>query len=285
MPTPASTPPNIASPPNRGVGVTCTSRPRGQATAPSRSASTRTGPMSRNVTTAAVSADEQVLPDRAAEPNGVGRHRSAPGRSSAPRVGRGARRPARRPASADRGQLGVAGRGALLGPDRAGQQRADLGHVGSVMPWVVTLGEPTRRPDGVSGGAGSYGMAFLFSVIRAASQRVSASRAGDPDRRAGRSARGGCRCRRTPRACPRPPGSWPAPGRWRPPAGVGLVLRLRRLPQRDRLGRDGVHQRAALGEREHRLVDRPWRARRGRGSCRRAGRAAPCAWWRVTTSA
>ncbi len=46
---------------------------------------------------------------------------------------------------------------------------------GSVMPWVVTLGEPIRMPDAVAGGAGSNGIAFLFSVIRAASQRRSAA--------------------------------------------------------------------------------------------------------------
>ena len=44
----------------------------------------------------------------------------------------------------------------------------------STIPCVVTLGEPTRTPEGFIGGAGSYGIAFLFSVIRAASQRLSA---------------------------------------------------------------------------------------------------------------
>ena len=63
-------------------------------------------------------------------------------------------------------------------------------------------------------------------------------------------------------------------------AGVRLELGLGRLAQRDRLGRDRVHQRAALGEREDRLVDPLGQRLRGRGSCRRAGRAAPCAWWR-----
>ena len=37
--------------------------------------------------------------------------------------------------------------------------------------------------------------------------------------------------------------------------GVGLVLRRRRLLERDRLGRDRVHQRAALHHREDGLVD------------------------------
>src|SRR6185369_8807293 len=45
----------MARPPQRGVGVTCTSRPRGQATAPSLIASSRTGPTRRKVMTAAVS--------------------------------------------------------------------------------------------------------------------------------------------------------------------------------------------------------------------------------------
>ena len=38
-------------------------------------------------------------------------------------------------------------------------------------------------------------------------------------------------------------------------AGVALVRRLQRLLQRHRLRRDRVHERAALAEREHRLVD------------------------------
>ena len=46
---------------------------------------------------------------------------------------------------------------------------------GSVMPCVVTLGEPIRMPDATAGGAGSNGIAFLLSVMRAASQRRSAS--------------------------------------------------------------------------------------------------------------
>ena len=45
----------------------------------------------------------------------------------------------------------------------------------SVMPWVVTAGVPTRMPEPIVGGCGSYGIAFLFRVMRAASQRVSAS--------------------------------------------------------------------------------------------------------------
>src|SRR5918994_6041074 len=47
-------PPKIATPPRRGVGIACTSRSRGRATAPHRRASTRTTGVSRNVTAAAM---------------------------------------------------------------------------------------------------------------------------------------------------------------------------------------------------------------------------------------
>ena len=49
----------------------------------------------------------------------------------------------------------------------------------SVMPWVVTAGVPTRMPEPFDGGWGSYGIAFLFRVMRAASQRASAMSPGD----------------------------------------------------------------------------------------------------------
>src|SRR5436305_2512886 len=54
---------------------------------------------------------------------------------------------------------------------------------GSRIPWVVTLGVPTRMPEAMVGLSGSYGMAFLFRVIRAASQRSSASRPVMPNSR------------------------------------------------------------------------------------------------------
>jgi hypothetical protein len=47
-------PTNIATPPRRGVGIACTSRSRGRATAPQRRAATRTTGVSRNVTAAAM---------------------------------------------------------------------------------------------------------------------------------------------------------------------------------------------------------------------------------------
>ena len=50
-----------------------------------------------------------------------------------------------------------------------------------------------------------------------------------------------------------------------------------RLVERDRLRRDHVLERAALEAREHGLVDRGRVLARGRGSRRRAGRAASCA--------
>jgi hypothetical protein len=53
----------------------------------------------------------------------------------------------------------------------------------ALMPWVVTAGVPTRRPEPIAGGCGSNGIAFLFSVIFAASQRFSASRPVTPTSR------------------------------------------------------------------------------------------------------
>ena len=70
--------------------------------------------------------------------------------------------------------------------------------------------------------------------------------------------------------------------------GVDLEVRTQRFGERHRLGRDHMHQRAALQAREdrrvHLLGDRP---RRCTGSCRRADRAAICAWswWRHARAA
>ena len=62
--------------------------------------------------------------------------------------------------------------------------------------------------------------------------------------------------------------------------GVRRERRRRRLAERDGLGGDGVHLRAALREREDRPVDPLGELARRTGSSRRAARAAPCAWWR-----
>src|SRR5215475_3618456 len=53
MSSAAAIPAYIATPPSRGVGIACTSRSRGRATAPHRIATTRTTGVSRNVTAAA----------------------------------------------------------------------------------------------------------------------------------------------------------------------------------------------------------------------------------------
>ena len=45
----------------------------------------------------------------------------------------------------------------------------------SSMPWVVVAGVPTRMPRRRSAAAGSYGIAFLLSTMRAAPVRASAS--------------------------------------------------------------------------------------------------------------
>ena len=141
-----------------------------------------------------------------------------------------------------------------LGGRASRRRRAPRGRSGaaisfmsaSVMPWVVTAGVPTRMPEATIGGCGSYGIAFLFSVIRAASQRASASRAGHADaaqvdqREVGVGAAGdrahalGGQARRR------------APARWRRPGGRTSGTPAAGLLERDRLGRDGVHQRAAL---------------------------------------
>ena len=133
--------------------------------------------------------------------------------------------------------------------------------------WSRT-GVPTRMPEVTAAGSGSYGITFRLSVMPAAAHRRSASAPEHAPGRAGRSAPGGCPCRRRPAASPRRP----AP----PHSACALAttcrayvgeLRPQRLAERHRLGRHGVHQRPALDEREHRPVD-------PRGQLRRAQDAA-----------
>ena len=62
-------------------------------------------------------------------------------------------------------------------------------------------------------------------------------------------------------------------------AGVVLELGPQRLGEGDRLARDHVHERTALRLREHRLVDAARRTAGRTAPCRRAARAASCAWW------
>ena len=122
----------------------------------------------------------------------------------------------------------------------------------SPMPWVVTAAVPSRMPR---------------ASRRTAARRcpapcpAAASRSGRCGRRRraapGRRRSDGCPCHRwspsRPSACQRRPAStralattWWAYARER---------RRRRLPERDRLGGDRVHLRAALGEREDGPVD------------------------------
>ena len=60
---------------------------------------------------------------------------------------------------------------------------------------------------------------------------------------------------------------------------IGGELRRRRFLEAHRLGRDDVHQRPALHAGEHRAIEVLRVLLRGTAPCRRAGRAASCAWW------
>ena len=146
------------------------------------------------------------------------------------------------------------------------------------MPWVVTLGEPTRSPDGDVGGAGSYGMAFLLSVMRAGVAAALGLGAGDPDRA---------------QVDQREVGVGAAGHRAH---ALGLQPLGQRLGVGDDLGGVGLVRGRAASLSATALAATacmsgpPWEngktalssafaCSRGRGSCRRAGRAAPCAWW------
>ena len=147
-------------------------------------------------------------------------------------------------------------------------------------PRVVPAGEPTRMPLVLTGGSGSNGMPFLLQVIAA---RSSASSASLPVTPSGRQVDqhqmrvGAARDDSAPRSLSVAASALA----FSTTAGdIALELGPQRLAERDRLGGDDVHQRPALQAREHRRVDllgdapRHWSA-----PCRRAGRAASCAWW------
>ena len=148
----------------------------------------------------------------------------------------------------------VVGVGVALG-DRLGDELGDLLISSVPMPWVVTQGVPTRMPLAMLGFCGSNGMAFLLRTMPAASARASASAPVTPT--PWRS----CRLRwvSVPPVVGRIPFS-PSEvasdrGVLDDLLGVVLVLRGRALLEVDRLGRDGVHLRAALHHREDRLVE------------------------------
>ena len=54
-------------------------------------------------------------------------------------------------------------------------QRGDLRHLGSAMPWVVTAGVPMRRPLVMYGGRGSSGTVFSGKKARLALDRAGIS--------------------------------------------------------------------------------------------------------------
>ena len=134
-------------------------------------------------------------------------------------------------------------------------------------------------PDVTVGFSGSKGMAFLLQVMPARS-RLSRRPCRSASWAADRPASDACRCR--PRRCrARSPAASAASARALSTTalGVGLNSGLQRLAEGHRLGGDHVHQRPALEPREDRRVDLLADLLVvARGSCRRAGRAASCAW-------
>ena len=148
------------------------------------------------------------------------------------------------------------------------------------MPAVVTAAVPRRSPLVTNGFSGSFGIAFLLQVMPGAVERLLGDLAGDAERpevdehqvvvgaaRHDAEALVGERRRRARARC-----ATIAGGVRRGTSGCAASWK------RDRLGRDHVHERAALQPGEHGLVDRGGVLARGTGSPRRAGRAASCAW-------
>jgi len=171
----------------------------------------------------------------------------------------------------DRRELAVARLVPCSLPARA-TSVGDLTPVVSVMPWVVTLGQPIRMPDGRSGGAGRTGWSSCSGDR--ARRSGPPPRPGHPDRAQDPATPGGCRCGRRRDTC-----TWPA-------RRVGYHLggsRLVRGAREISLSATALAATACICGPPGRtsLVRSPWCAPRGTGSCRRAGRAAPL--WVVGT--
>ena len=145
---------------------------------------------------------------------------------------------------------------------------------------MVTAGDPRRMPLGFIGGLVSNGIAFLLTVMRARSSACSASLPRTPFENTSTS----IRCVSVPPETTRKPASTRLCGQGaRVRHHLLLIvdeLRLHRLQEADRLGRHDVHQRTALRAREDGLVDVLAVLFAAPESCRRAVRAASCAWWR-----
>src|SRR3954452_8992090 len=241
--TPAATPRYIATPPPRGVGITCTSRSRTAAITRRRTAATRTTGVARKVTSAAARRTTAYSRIGSGGARGLGVGRVGPDQLAD-----------------GGGDLG--GAGAVGVPDRGADQRGDLLHVGldHALGGDRGAAHPDARGDrrrlrvegdgvlvqhdagGVAAGLGDLpGDRLAGGVGDLAQVQQREVGVGAPGDRA------------------QPLGGQPLGERLGVAdhlPGVVLVLRLQALLEVDRLGRDGVHQRAALHHREGRLVDR-----------------------------
>ena len=164
--------------------------------------------------------------------------------------------------------------------EHVGDEVRELLRLGLRKPRVVIAGEPMRTPLVTIGFCGSFGIAFLLTVMCARPSAASASlpvmffgAQVDQEHVAVGAARDDAQA---------------ALGEHRGHGArvvqhlllVGLELGLERLAERHRLGGDDVHQRPALQAREDRAVDGFFELASSRKSCRRAARAASCAsWW------
>src|SRR3954454_24936319 len=228
----AATPRYMATPPPRGVGITCTSRSRGAAIIRQRIATIRTTGVARKVTRPAVS------------------RTTAYSRMMSGGLGRG---------SVSARRLGVGGVGAdqlahcrvhLGGPatvgvaDRRPDEARDLLHVGLGHPlggdrgaadadargdrrWLRVERDRVLVEDDAGGAAAGLGVGAGHAGLAQVEQReVGVGAAGDRPQALGGEALG------------------EGLGVGDDLPGVGLVLRLQALLEVERLRRDGVHQRA-----------------------------------------
>ena len=181
--------------------------------------------------------------------------------------GTAARRRSARPASRLR-RLATRARGRSERPRCPSRSRRDP----ASSPRVCRCG--CRSPT--IGGFRSNGMAFLLTVMPAASERRLGHLAGQALGKTSTS----IRWLSVPPLTRRKPGHRRAVRepvrRWRRSAARRRERGSERFLQADGLGGDDVHQRPALHAGEDRR-SRSFAKARGRGSCRRAGRAASCA--------
>src|SRR3954467_3547630 len=235
--TAAATPRYMATPPPRGGGMTCTSRSRGAAIMRQRIATIRTTGVARKVTTAAVSRTTAYsriglcgLPRLGV--GGVGTDElpdGGPDLVAAASVGVADRRPD------ERGDLLHLALGHALGGHRGAAHadaRGDRGRLRVEGDRVLVQHDARGAAAGLRVGAGDPGL------LQVQQRQVGVGAAGD-------------------RA--QPLRGEPLGQRLRVRddlAGVGLVGGLQALLEVHRLGRHGVHERAALHHRERRLVDR-----------------------------